>query len=95
MQSKNSPEVILAVESPQRNLLRNEYSQTPVGSPGLTGFPGSPRFAIRGRKAGTVTVAWLSKGDCMGLRSAVLQGGKGLSMEQPPYGSPARATRLR
>ena len=96
MQSKNSPEVILVLESPQqRNPLRNGCSQALFGSPGVTGFPGSPQFAIRGRKAGAVTVARLSKGNCMGLRSAARQGGKGLSMEQPPYGSPARATRLR
>lgn len=96
MQSKTSPEVILVVESPQqRNLLRHGRSQALFSSPGVTGFPGSPRFAIRGRKARAVTVARLSKGDCTGLRPAALQGGKGLSMEQPPYGSPARATRLR
>lgn len=96
MQNKTSPEVILVVESPlQKNLLRNGCSQALFSSPGVTGFSGSPRFAIRGRKAGAVTVARLSKGDCTGLRSAAPQGGKGLSVEQPPYGSPARATRLR
>lgn len=60
MQSRNSPEVILVAATPQqRNLLRNGCSQALLGSPGVTGFPGSPRFAIRERKAGAVTVVQL------------------------------------
>lgn len=93
MKSKSSPGVILMAETPeQRNLLRTGWSQTLVDSQGLQDTR-SPQFSIRARARQTsVSTA----GRLYRARSAaLLQGGKELSVEQPGYGSPARATRLR